>query len=80
MACAPTTESVQSLYRSVLNERRDRRDGDENLRRRIDSPNEAIRGELTDLRRLLDEVSRPERVEWAGLGLLVVGSVLAFAP
>jgi hypothetical protein len=71
-------ENIEILSGSIRSQAEARRKGDRELRERVDALAEALRGEISEVRRLADEASVPERMEWWGLALLATGAALGF--
>ena len=63
-------------FRELDREQATRRKADDDLRQRVAAVEELCRGETDTLRRLLDEVGVPERLEWWGAGLVGVSLLL----
>ncbi len=70
-------ENIEILSGSIRSQAEARRKGGQEVRARVKALADAVDGEIAALRRLADEASVPERMEWWGVGFLVLGSILA---
>jgi hypothetical protein len=67
-------ENIEILSGSIGTQAEARRQGDRDVRVRVDALAAALLGEIAEVRRLADEAAFPERMEWWGLALLVLGA------
>jgi hypothetical protein len=72
-------ENIEILSGSIVSQAEARRRGDRELRGRVDAVAESVHGRLDEVRRLVDEASVPERMEWWGLSFVLVGAALSLA-
>lgn len=67
-------ENIEILSGTIQSQATARKDGDRKLRQRIDALAELLQGEVAEAHRLAEEARAPERMEWWGLALLLLGA------
>lgn len=70
-------ENTRILSRTIKSQAEARRQGDRKLGGRVAALADSVSAREAEVRRLIDEVSAPERTEWWGLLFFVIGGVLA---
>jgi hypothetical protein len=69
--------SIEGLWETLQQQARRRHDGDREVSAKLKAIAESLSGEIEGVRRLADEASAPERMEWFGVVFLILGSILS---